>query len=173
MNTTTTLDPDDTSLSEKPGAKLALMREKSGYSLEYVASKLHLRVRVIELLEADAYAHLLDMDATPLLETFNRTHVAHDSTHERTLWQSRKQTNKAEHWVRWATALFALVVLAAVVLWWSKSKDVETLFTAHVRQADASSTKAEPDVRLTDLSSMRSLLSSTHHQLPPLELKDE
>ena len=188
MNTTTMLDPDEVSLSDKPGAKLALMREKNGHSLEYVASKLHLRVRVIELLEADAYdempepvfikgylrayAHLLDMDAAPLLETFNYSHMRRELSPERALWQSRRQTNRTEHWVRWGTGLFALVVLVAVVWWWSKNKDVETLFSAHVRAADASSLKTESDVRLTDLSNMRSLLSSSN-QLPPLEFKDD
>jgi cytoskeleton protein RodZ len=188
MNTTTMLDPDEVSLSDKPGAQLALMREKNGHSLEYVASKLHLRVRVIELLEADAYddmpepvfikgylrayAHLLDMDAAPLLETFNNSYIRHEHASDRSLWQSRRQTNKTEHWARWGTGLFALIVVGAVVLWWSKSKDVETLFSAHVRAADASSVQAGGDVRLTDLSNMRSLLSSSN-QLPALEFKDE
>ena len=71
----------------KPGAQLALVRAQKGYSLEYVAGKLHLRVRIIELLETDdyqnmpepvfvkgylrAYAKLLDVKYQPLLDNFN------------------------------------------------------------------------------------------------------
>ncbi|MCH9757208.1 MAG: helix-turn-helix domain-containing protein [Gammaproteobacteria bacterium] len=189
MNTTTTLVSDEMSLGDRPGAKLAAVREKNGHSLEYVASKLHLRVRVIELLEADAYeempetvfikgylrayANLLGLDPKPLIEMFDGFCIEDKKTSsERTLWQSRRQTNQSEHWVRFGTALFALVVLAAVFGWWVKNKDVETLFSAHVRSADASTSASETDIRLTDLSNMRSLLSSKQ-KLPPLEFKDE
>ncbi|MDF1646042.1 MAG: helix-turn-helix domain-containing protein [Legionellaceae bacterium] len=188
MNTTTILDPDEVSLSDKPGAKLASIREKSGHSMEYVAGKLHLRVRVIELLEADAYdempepvfikgylrayAKLLDVDPAPLLDMFNCFYDDDEPASERTLWQSRKQTNRTEHWVRFGTALFALIVLGAVFGWWIKNKDVETLFSAHVRAADVSTLASESDIRLTDLSNMRSLLSSKQ-KLPPLEFENE
>ena len=193
MNTTTTIGMDDEidernnidtndmkdiALHEEPGAHLALLREKQGYSAEYVASKLHLRVCMIDFLEADdyqnmpepvfikgylrAYANLLGVESAPLLEAFNRTHETYAKggrEQERTLWQTRRPTNKAEHVTAWVTGAFALVVLVAVAWWWSKSKDVETLFSAHVHQADASSAQLESDIRLTDLSNMRSLLA--------------
>ncbi|MDX2346239.1 MAG: helix-turn-helix domain-containing protein [Legionella sp.] len=191
MNTTTILDPDEISLGNKPGERLALLREKNGHSIEYVASKLHLRVRVIELLETDAYhempepvfikgylrayANLLAVDPAPLLEMFNDVYREDESVSERTLWQSRKQTNQTEHWVRLGTGLFAVLVIMAVFGWWVKNKEVETLFTAHVRAADASQLASETDIRLTDLSNMRSLLSSKQ-KLPslgqPSEQKD-
>lgn len=189
MNMSTTLDTDETdtvSHDEKPGAKLKALREKAGHSTEYVANKLHLRVRVIELLEADAYdempepvfikgylrayANLLEVDSIPMLELFNNYCPEADVSSERALWQSRKETNKTEHWIRWATGAFALVVLVAVFWWWNKNKDVESLFSAHVRVAE---NKQESEVRLTDLSNMRSLLSAKQEQLPSLELKDE
>jgi cytoskeleton protein RodZ len=187
MNTTT-LDPDEISLGDKPGAKLASIRNKNGHSIEYVASKLHLRVRVIEFLEADAYdempepvfikgylrayANLLEVDSVPLLAMFNSFYLEDEPDTARTLWQSRKETNRTEHWVRWGTGLFALIVVVAVFGWWLKNKDVETLFSAHVRTADVSALASETDIRLTDLSNMRSLLSSKQ-KLPDLEYKDE
>jgi cytoskeleton protein RodZ len=187
MNTTTTLSPDEVSLSEMPGARLAALREKSGHNIEYVASKLHLRVRVIELLEADAYdempepvfikgylrayANLLEVDPAPLLDMFNCFYCEDESVSERTLWQSRKQTNRTEHWVRLGTALFALLVIIAVFGWWVKNKEVETLFATHTRTADLNQLAAETDIQLTDLSNMRSLLSSKQ-KLPSLEQKD-
>ena len=188
MSTTTSLDPDEVSWSDRPGAKLASIREKNGHSLEYVASKLHLRVRVIELLEADAYdempepvfikgylrayANLLEVDSAPLLDMFNAFHCDDEPASERTLWQSRKETNRTEHWVRIGTGLFALIVLVAVFGWWAKNKDTETLFSAHVRASDTSTLASETDIRLTDLSNMRSLLSPKE-KLPSLEFKDE
>ena len=87
MNTTVIVDEIHNGTQEKPGMQLARVREKKGYSQEYVAGKLHLRVRIIELLEVDdydqmpepvfikgylrAYAKLLSVPAEPLLETFN------------------------------------------------------------------------------------------------------
>ncbi len=70
-----------------PGALLARARESKGLSQEYVAGKLHLRKRVIELLELDqyddmpqavfvqgylrAYAKLLGLSPTSYLEQYN------------------------------------------------------------------------------------------------------
>ena len=34
-----------------PGVQLASIRQQKGYTVEYVANKLHLRVRIIELIE--------------------------------------------------------------------------------------------------------------------------
>ncbi|MCH9689358.1 MAG: helix-turn-helix domain-containing protein [Gammaproteobacteria bacterium] len=188
MNTTLTLGPDEVPLSDKPGATLAALREKAGHSAEYVASKLHLRVRVIELLEADAYdempepvfikgyvrayANLLEIDSAPLLALFHACYREEESMSERTLWQSRKQTNPTEHWFRLGTGFFAVIVLIAVLGWWIQHKDVESLFSEHVKGADISALASETNIRLTDLSNMRSLLSSKQ-ELPPTGFKDE
>ena len=45
-------------------------------------------------------------------------------------------------------------------MWWYTNKDNERLFTASVKQEDASINKTETEIRLTDLSKMRSLISS-------------
>lgn len=176
MNTQMTMDSVEEPTHEKPGAQLAAARIQKGYTAEYVASKLHLRVRVIELLEADdyknmpesvfikgylrAYAKLLDIAFQPLLDTFNSQHSTTDRKIEKALWQSRRETNRAEHAVRWLTGVFAVVVLAAVAMWWYANKGNEHLFPADVSVAEPAHNQSETEIRLTDLSKMRSLLSS-------------
>ena len=179
MNTTLVMDSSEEFLSEKPGAQLAAVRLQKGYSAEYVAGKLHLRVRIIELLEADdyeqmpepvfirgylrAYAKLLDVSADPLIEVYNQLYV-NERPSERTLWQSRRKTNKAEHAVRWVTVFFSVAVLIAVAMWWDKNKDNDMLIPEPISEAAVTSTplQSENEIRLTDLSKMRSLLSSVN-----------
>ena len=181
MNITTVIDSDDAYLQNKPGAQLALIREQKGYSVEYVAGKLHLRARVIQLLEADdynnmsepvfikgylrAYAKLLDETPEPFIDTFNRCYISERKL-ERTLWQSRRQTHKAEHTVRWITGFFAIAVLIAVMIWWNKNNEKEGLFSATMTEAKTTVPTAETEIRLTDLSKMRSLLSSVNQSVP-------
>ena len=173
IHTTDTMQP----AMEKPGAYLARQRMDKGYGLEYVAGKLHLRVRLIELLEADeyhlmpepvfvkgylrAYARLVDVPADPLLEIFNRLY-ANERKVERTLWQSKRETHSAEHVVRWLTSIFVISVFVAAFFWWQSNKENAKLFSNTVSQTeDHAHVTAESDIRLTDLSKMRSLLSST------------
>ena len=168
-NMTDMTDTNEMSLSENPGAQLAAIREQHGYSAEYVASKLHLRVCMIERLEADdyqdmpepvfikgylrAYANLVGVKPAPFLASFNRFHASTKRVQERALWQTRRQTHQV--------GAFAVIVVVAVAWWWSKSKDVETLFSAHTQQVDASLAHTESEIRLTDLSNMRTLLTPT------------
>ncbi len=176
MNTTITMDEVAETVLDKPGAQLAKQRIEQGYSAEYIAGKLHLRVRIIELLEADdydnmpepvfikgylrAYAKLLSLPDQPLLDTFNMLHKPSERKVEKALWQSRREKNSAEHAIRWLTGFFAMVVLVAVAFWWYSNKDNENLFSASVNHAENSLNKSETEIRLTDLSKMRSLLSS-------------
>ena len=175
MNIQVTAVETERPTQEKPGAQLASIRIQKGYTTDYVAGKLHLRVRLIELLEADdyqnmpeavfikgylrAYAKLLDVPFQPLVELFN-CHPSTDRKLERALWQSRRETNKAEHAIRWLTGIFAVVVLAAVAMWWQSNKDNENMFPANVSAAEPAHNQSETEIRLTDLSKMRSLLSS-------------
>ena len=176
MNTIDTTDDVENHSSVKPGAQLAKVRMERGYTSEYVAGKLHLRVRVIELIELDdyknlpegvfikgylrAYAKLLDVAPQPLLDLFNRENHA-DRKSEKTLWQSRRETHKAEHAVRWLTSIFAIAVLIAVAIWWQANKDNAHMFPANVSQVEPARNQSETEIRLTDLSKMRSLLSSS------------
>lgn len=186
MNTTVTMDETE-DRKELPGALLASIRAQKGYSTAYVAGKLHLRVRLIELLEADdygnmpepvfikgylrAYAKLLDVSEVPLLETFNKVYDAPEKKIERALWQSKRETHTVEYAIRWLTALFALGVIIAVAFWWQNNKGNEHLFP-QVTEVSHTETqpnnKTESDIRLTDLSKMRSLLSSAN-QYSPME----
>ena len=176
MNTTITMDNLTDNFQDKPGAQLAKQRIERGYTTEYIAEKLNLRVRLIELLEADdyhnlpepvfikgylrGYAKLLDLSEQPLLDTFNSLYKTSERKTEKALWQSRRETNRAEHTIRWLTGFFAVVVLMAVASWWYTNKDNESLFPANVSRINDAPNISETDIRLTDLSKMRSLLSS-------------
>ena len=179
MSTQVTAVEVERSTKDKPGAILASMRIQKGYTPEYVAGKLHLRVRIIELLEADdypnmpeavfikgylrAYAKLLETPYQPLVDLFN-CHPSTDKKLERALWQSRRETNKAEHAIRWLTGVFAVVVLAAVAMWWQANKANENLFSTNISAAEPVRNQSETEIRLTDLSKMRSLLSAPHDE---------
>ena len=187
MNITVAMDENTEDSQFKPGAQLAVERQHRGFSQEYVAEKLHLRVRTIELLEADeyhslpepvfikgylrAYANLISVPVQPLLDVFNQLYKQPERAPEKALWQSRRETNKAEHAIRWLTGFFAIMVLTAVAVWWYTNKDNERLFPASVSHADASPSKSETEIRLTDLSKMRSLLSP-HSQLDTVETNE-
>ncbi len=175
MNITAiTMDERQDETQTHPGARLAAVRLQKGYTPEYVAGKLHLRVRIIELLEANdyhhlpepvfikgylrAYAKLLDIAPEPFLEQFHATYKPL-KTNEKTLWQSRRETNRAEHAIRWLTGFFAAIVLIAVALWWHTNKGNEPLFTAAESEKVTASNTTETEIRLTDLSKMRSLLT--------------
>ncbi|PJD93860.1 MAG: DNA-binding protein [Legionella sp.] len=179
MSITGTLEEQEPIVQEKPGAQLAAQRVLRDYSQEYVAGKLHLRVRIIELLEADdygnmpqpvfikgylrAYAKLLGIPSDPLLATFNSIYSEERKT-EKALWQSRRQSNKAEHAVRWITILFSLGVLIAVGMWWESNKNNDPILPTQLEHAEASPNQSQQNIRLTDLSKMRSLLSSAGQQ---------
>ncbi len=177
MNIQTAAHEAEEHTHEKPGAQLAYARNQKGYSVEFVAGKLHLRGSVIKFLEADdyknmpeavfikgylrAYANLLDIPHQPLLDIFNDQNITPDRKLEKALWQSRRETNKAEHAVRWLTGVFAVVVLGAVAMWWQANKDTEHMFPANVSVAEPVHNQSDTEIRLTDLSKMRSLLSSS------------
>lgn len=162
---------------EKPGAQLSAVRRAKGLSIEYVATQLHLRVCVIELIEADdyvnlpdpvfvkgylrAYSKLMDVNPDPFIEIFNR-HFCVERQSDKALWQSRRESSRAERSIRWLTALFGIFVLIAVAIWWYKSQENQNLFSTTVSEIQKikPTEHAEADIRLTDLSKMRSLLSS-------------
>lgn len=174
--TTQTAHEDFSRIEDRPGAQLAAVRTAKGHSVDYVAAKLHLRVRVIEYLEADdyqnlpdavfikgylrAYAKLMEVNPAPFLDIFNQNFLVEHKT-EKALWQSRRDTSRAERSIRWITTLFGVVVLVAVTIWWYKSQDNQNLFANAVSSVESNvdSVHAEADIRLMDLSKMRSLLS--------------
>lgn len=188
MTTSISLDSTDIYSDDKPGAQLAALRNHKGYTTEYVAGKLHLRVNLIELLEADdyekmpepvfikgyfrGYAKLLDISPDPFIEAFNRCYKEEKKV-ERALWQSRRQPPKAENTIRWITIFFAIAVLISVATWWSNKEDQVSLHSpVTVSQVEVKENPSESEIRLTDLSKMRSLLSSVS-QIVPVENTSE
>jgi cytoskeleton protein RodZ len=162
---------DSTEMQEVfPGSVLQQERELKGYSREYVAGRLHLRVRIIELLEEDqynelpepvfvkgyirAYAKLIELDHNPLLMLYN-TQVKGDMKQDRTLWQAQREVNTGIHVVRWLTLLSFIVVVIAVGTWWHKSKDSLDLSKAATSSLEPKQIKK---VTLTDLNKMQTVV---------------
>lgn len=190
MNTITTLDENILENDRNPGAHLASIREQKGYTIEYVANKLHLRARIIELIENNefhllpepvfvkgylrAYAKLLGTSPEPYLAIFNKQYLV-ERKPERALWQqSKRESHKAEHIIRWFTLLFALGVIVAVGIWWQKNRDNQQLFaTNSPAPVDLSLNQQTPvnknlEIKLTDISKMQSLLNPKP-EMSPLE----
>lgn len=180
-DTTTFLREEDSLSNDGPGAVLAAERIRMNYTIEHVAAKLHLRVRIIELLEENdyssmpepvfikgylrAYAKLLGISADSILNAFNDSYSCERKL-DKALWQSRRESNKAENFVKWGTGVFAVIVLMAVAMWWHANKENEHIFSSNFQKMDKSvNSPSEKDIRLTDLSKMRSLLSSSNAEL--------
>lgn len=179
MNTTTILDESSHNDLEELGPKLSALRQQKGYTIDYVASKLHLRVRIIELLENSdfnllpqpvfvkgylrAYSKLLGISPDPFLDVFN-AHFVTEKNVERALWQSKRETHKAEHVVRWVTIVFAIGVMMAVGIWWQKNLEDQQAASPKQVMTDLSFNQAKNDVKLTDLSKMQTLLN------PPIQM---
>ena len=186
MNTTIIMDEIHNGNQEKPGLQLARIRESKGYSQEYVAGKLHLRVRIIELLEADdyeqmpepvfikgylrAYAKLLAVPVEPLLEIFNGLYSPERKL-EKALWQGKRESHKNEHAIRLLTGLIAVGAIVAVGFWWQKNKDSQQFFPSKNTQVmvEVKPSKTDTEIRLTDLSKMRSMLPPSENSISKME----
>lgn len=171
MNTTTTTDETKFRALENPGAQLARLREKRGFTQEYVAGKLHLRVKVISLLEADeyqnlpepvfikgyirAYTKLLGVNPEPFLSTFN-SQYASEKKPEKALWQSKRESHKGEQLIRWITALVAFAAISGISFWWQKNKDVDAIVPEKIE----STVKKESGPSETPISQMQSLFTT-------------
>lgn len=158
---------------ESPGMQLAELREKRGFTQEYVAGKLHLRVRIIELLEQDnyellpepvfikgyirAYAKLLNVPYEPFLIFYNRLNIA-DRKVEKALWQGRRETNFKEKMVRWLSFMAVVVIIIAAAFWWQKSKDTKlsTNTPEKINTKKAQNTAVDTE-QMTALSKIQSL----------------
>lgn len=183
---TVIIDEVQNRVHEKPGVQLARVREQKGYSQEYVAGKLHLRVRIIELLETDdyenmpepvfikgylrAYAKLLGIDPEPLLEIYNRLHVIERKV-EKALWQSKREINQRERLVRLLTGVIALGAIVSVALWWQKNKEGQQFIPLKDTQVMANETpaQAETEMKLTDISKLQSVVSPNKLDITPME----
>ncbi len=183
MNTITM--PDDNTIENRINSveKLANIRQQKGYTIDYVASKLHLRSRVIELIEGNdfsslpgpvfikgylrAYAKLLDICPEPYINVFDEQYIA-EKKPERALWQSKRESHKGEYVIRMFTLLFALGVILAVGIWWQKNNDSQPLYVEKNTAADLSLEQTTTELKLTDISKMQSLLNPKS-EMSPLE----
>ncbi|HHF7365502.1 TPA: helix-turn-helix domain-containing protein [Legionella bozemanae] len=193
MNTTTTLDENIAEYNNNPGEQLASIRQQKGYTVEYVANKLHLRARIIELIENNefhllpepvfvkgylrAYAKLLGTSPEPYLAIFNAQFVVEKKSDRALLWQqSKRESHKVEHIIRWFTILFALGVIVAVGIWWQKNRDTQQIFPTKTAPADLSlnqtPTIETKELKLTDISKMQSLLNPKPEMSPMEKIGD-
>lgn len=182
MNTTATTDETNSYSEDNPGSKLGRIREKRGFTKEYVAGKLHLRVKVIELLEADdyqqmpepvfimgylrAYAKLLGVSPEPYIHTFNNQYTSLEKKPEKALWQSKRESNKGELIVRWVTGMVAVAAIIAISFWWQKNKEEEPVYTENAKEIVKTASNTETEIKLTDLSKMQSMFSSKSEDMP-------
>lgn len=183
MNITPSMDEVNITEIDNLGIQLSTIREQKGYTIEYVASKLHLRARIIELLENGefnllpepvfvkgylrAYSKLLGVSPDPFLAVFNAQYVF-EKKPERALWQSKRESHKAEYVIRWFTLLFAVGVMVAVGIWWEKNRDSQPVYSAKKTATDLSLNQTTTELKLTDLSKMQSLLTPSA-RMSPLE----
>lgn len=160
---------------ESLGLQLSNVRQEKGYTLDYVASKLHLRKRVIELIENDefhllpespvfvkgylrAYSKLLGVSPDPLLLVYDQLYVPEKKT-QRALWQNKRRPHKAVYLIRWFTFLFAVGVMVAISIWWQKNRESQAEYSNPKTITDLSLHRIDSDFKLTDLSKMQSLLT--------------
>lgn len=185
MNTTAALDSNMTGGQDSPGAQLARIREKKGFTKEYVAVKLHLRVKVIELLEADdypslpepvfikgylrAYAKLLGVNPEPYLQVFNNQYTL-EKKPEKALWQSRRESHTGERLMRWITGLVAVSAIVVVSFWWQKNKDAQPNPDAGMNQtkeaAAPASLNTADEPKMSALSKMQSMFTTMGEEGP-------
>ncbi|OGV40931.1 MAG: hypothetical protein A3F46_09090 [Legionellales bacterium RIFCSPHIGHO2_12_FULL_42_9] len=175
MNTMSFVNEKEHQVIEKPGAQLAFIREKRGYTPEYVAGKLHLRKCIIEFLEADvydqlpqavfvkgyirAYAKFLGVDAEPLITLFANSFVEERKS-ERTLWQSRREPSINERLVRWITALIVLAGILALTVWWQKNNNFSAAISHHIKSNGVKTSQKPTETYLAEVSKIQSLFKT-------------
>lgn len=177
--------------AENPGMQLAQLRLQRGYSVDYVASKLHLRVHIVELIERGdfhllpqpvfikgylrAYSKLLGVPADPFISLYNTHFDDANKTERVALWQSKKESHRVEHFIKWGTALAALAVFTAVGIWWQQQnaegqKQAEITETKTVEVGQAPESQAE--VKSSDIASIQDLFlpqAAPRSELTPAE----
>lgn len=191
MSTTTITEMNNEEIANQ-GFQLANIRQQKGYTVEYVASKLHLRARIIELIENGdfhllpepvfvkgylrAYSKLLGISAEPLIALFDAQHTFEKKPERAALWQSKRESHKADHVIRWFTLIFALGVVVAVGVWWQKNRENQPVYAVEKKVTNELSlnqegTQAQTEFKLTDLSKMQALLTPPPVHMTPMEKK--
>jgi cytoskeleton protein RodZ len=95
------------------------------------------------------------------LQTFNEQFIE-EKKPERALWQSKRESHKAEHFIRWFTIVFALGVMVAIGLWWHNNRDTHSEYSSNEENISQDlSLKENPvnEIKLTDISKVQAMLT--------------
>lgn len=154
------------------GQQLEAARTEKGYSVEYVAGKLHLRAQVLNHIEADeydklpqpvfikgyirAYAKCVELDAEPLIDKYDQDFAVHKPVQETFLWQRSKHTNHGVALVKWFTVLSLSAVIISVGFWWKKARDAQN--TSSEIGASLTQKQIDKQKQLTDLNKMSTVI---------------
>ncbi len=157
--------------SRGPGELLQDARERLGLSIDDVAQRLCLRIKVIELIEADhydnfaglvftrgylkAYARFVGLEEKMILEVFDRLGVREHEV-EQPIWTSQEtivtyEPNQNKRWLMMGGALLALVFFAGVSMFvgHKKAKQLAVSDTKKVTEVVSSSIKQSPSHLMT------------------------
>lgn len=175
MNSTVTMDGEAQMNGLMPGAYLKQQRESRGLTPEYVATKLHLRVKVVLQLESDdypnmpeavfvkgyirAYAKILGVSSDTLLNAYNQLFPSSEQKSEKVVWQSKRQKYKSERAMRWMTGLFVAAAVTTVAIWWGKTNDMHTVVSHVDAQNVKVAYKKHVKVKPEDVNQLKQLLS--------------
>lgn len=179
MSTAVMMDEVGNAQVINPGVQLAKIRQQKGYTVEYIADALCLKLHIIDIIDRGdlhllpqpvfakgylrAYAKLLGVAPEPLLLAYNEQYAEEKKADKALLWQSKRESSyKAEFFIRWFTIIFALGVMVAVGVWWHGNKEEgEANYSSatQAKEADVSLNEEEHEVKLTDLSKMQALLN--------------
>jgi cytoskeleton protein RodZ len=114
------------------GAQLKLLREQKNISAQYIADKLNLNIKTILQLEADeyeklppttfvrgyicSYAKLLDVDATPLVESYK--HGCNKPVPPLLpQFKEKPQANTGDPWFKVLTGVIIVALMLLMALW--------------------------------------------------------
>ncbi|MDD2814492.1 MAG: DUF4115 domain-containing protein [Thiotrichaceae bacterium] len=126
--TVTSLPP----VANTVGAQLHLLREQKNISAQYIADKLNLNIKTILQLEADeyeklppttfvrgyicSYAKLLDVDATPLVESYK--HSCNKPVPPLLpQFKEKPQANTGDPWFKVLTGVIIVALMLLMALW--------------------------------------------------------
>lgn len=120
------------SVADTVGAQLKLLREQKNISTQYIADKLNLNIKTILQLEADeyeklppttfvrgyicSYAKLLEVDATPLVESYK--HSCNKPVPPLLpQFKEKPQANTGDPWFKVLTGVIIVALMLLMALW--------------------------------------------------------
>ncbi|MCX7115347.1 MAG: helix-turn-helix domain-containing protein [Gammaproteobacteria bacterium] len=179
MNSPESMHEQNPQPDSYPGALLARARESKGLSQEYIAGKLHLRKRVIELLELDqyddmpqavfvqgymrAYAKLLGLSPVSYLEQYNLIRGPEKKS-GCLLRQKEKEPLYLMSKFKWLIVVAGIVVVLIGYDWWGHHEKRDVRLSAQTATEKVNQVGTQDDLKhsassLIDLSTMESNLS--------------